>query len=240
MSAPTTYRQPVSRLWWLKKRTYLLFVLRELSSVFVAWFAVFLMIMVYAIGRGEASYQNFVNWAASPVVIVINIVALAFLVLHTATWFVLTPQAMVVRAPGRGRQVPAMKEVRVAGRTVPAATVIRVGKRRIEPLLWLLFSGGGVVSAVFLPILVILFGLAIPLGLLQPNYNHLYAVVSHWLTRLVLLGLFVLMLFHAAHRFRFTLQDGLQLRRLEAPIAVLCYGGALVGSLAALLIVLTI
>jgi succinate dehydrogenase subunit C len=129
MSAPTTYRQPVSRLWWLKKRTYFLFVLRELSSVFVAWFAVFLMIMVFAIGRGETSYQKFLNWAASPVVIVINIVALAFLILHTVTWFVLTPQAMVVRAPGRGRQVPAIKEVRVAGRMVPAATVIRVANR---------------------------------------------------------------------------------------------------------------
>ena len=35
MSAPTTYRQPVSRLWWTKKRTYFVFVLRELSSVFV-------------------------------------------------------------------------------------------------------------------------------------------------------------------------------------------------------------
>lgn len=113
-------------------------------------------------------------------------------------------------------------------------------KRRIEPLLWLLFSGGGVVSAVFLPILVILFGLAIPLGLLQPDYNHLHAVVSHWLTRLVLLGLFVLMLFHSAHRLRYTLHDGLQLKRLATPIEVLCYGCAVVGSIAALLIVLTI
>jgi fumarate reductase subunit D len=113
-------------------------------------------------------------------------------------------------------------------------------KRRIEPLLWLLFSGGGVVSAVFLPILVILFGFAIPLGWVQPDYNHLHAVVSHWLTRLVLLGLLVLMLFHGAHRFRFTLYDGLQLRTLATPIAVLCYGAALVGSVAALLIVLTI
>jgi fumarate reductase subunit C len=128
MSAPTTYRQPVSRLWWLKKRTYFMFVMRELSSIFVAWFAVFLMIMVYAIGRGEASYQNFMNWAGSPIVIVINLVALAFLILHTVTWFALTPQAMVVRGPG-GRQVPAMKEVNVAGRTVSAATVVRVGGR---------------------------------------------------------------------------------------------------------------
>jgi fumarate reductase subunit D len=113
-------------------------------------------------------------------------------------------------------------------------------KRHIEPLLWLLFSAGGVVSAVFLPILVILFGFAIPLGWVQPDYNHLHAVVSHSLTRLVLLGLLVLMLFHSAHRLRFTLHDGLQLRRLATPIAVLCYGGALLGSVAALLIVLTV
>jgi fumarate reductase subunit C len=128
MSAPATYRQPVSRLWWLKKRSYFLFVLRELSSIFVAWFAVFLVIMVVAIGRGEASYQNFMNWASSPVVIAINLLALAFLVLHTVTWFALTPQAMVVRGPG-GRRVMAMREVNVAGRRVPAATSIRVGGR---------------------------------------------------------------------------------------------------------------
>ena len=113
-------------------------------------------------------------------------------------------------------------------------------KRHLEPLLWLLFSGGGVVAAVFLPILVVLFGLAIPLGLVQPDYDQLHAVVSHWLTRLVLLGLLVLMLFHWAHRFRYTLYDGLQLKRLDAPIAVLCYGGAVVGSLAAIVVVLTV
>lgn len=127
MSAPTTYRKPVSRLWWTKKRSYFMFVMRELSSVFVAWFAVFLMVMVFAIGRGEASYQRFLDWAASPIVVVVNIVALAFAVLHTVTWFALTPQAMVVRLGGR--LVPAVKMVNVAGRTVPAATSIRVGGR---------------------------------------------------------------------------------------------------------------
>jgi fumarate reductase subunit D len=111
-------------------------------------------------------------------------------------------------------------------------------KRRLEPLLWLLFSGGGVIAAVFLPVLVVLFGLAIPLGWVRPDYDHLHAVLSYWLTRLVVLGLLVLLLFHWAHRFRYTLHDGLQLRRLEAPLAVLCYGGAVVGSVAALLIVL--
>ena len=125
MSAPATYRQPVSRLWWAKKPTYFLFLMRELSCVFVAWSVVFLAMLVYAIGRGEGSYQRFLDWAASPVVVVVNVVALAFLGLHTVTWFALTPQATVVRAGGR--QVVATKMVRVAGQVMPAATVIRVG-----------------------------------------------------------------------------------------------------------------
>ena len=144
MSAPTTYRKPVSRLWWTKKRSYFMFVMRELSSVFVAWFAVFLMVMVFAIGRGEASYLRFLDLAASPIVIVVNIVALAFAVLHTVTWFVLTPQAMVVRLGGR--LVPAVKMVNVAGRTVPAATAVRVGGR---------VTAGMVIASQYLALIVV-------------------------------------------------------------------------------------
>jgi fumarate reductase subunit C len=128
MTAPATYRRPVSRFWWAKKPTYFLFLMRELTCVFVAWSAVFLMVLVYAIGRGEASYQRFLDWAASPVVVVVNVVALAFLVLHTVTWFALTPQAMVVRGPG-SRPAVATRMVSVAGRIMPSATVIRVGGR---------------------------------------------------------------------------------------------------------------
>jgi fumarate reductase subunit C len=128
VSAPATYRQPVSRLWWTKKWTYFLFMMREFTCVFVAWSVVFLTMFVYAVGRGEAPYRRFLDWASSPVVVVVNVVALAFLVLHTVTWFALTPQAMVVRGPG-GRQVVATRMVNVAGRIVPAATVVRVGGR---------------------------------------------------------------------------------------------------------------
>ena len=127
MSAQTTYRRPVSRLWWTKRWTYFLFMMRELSCVFVAWSVVFLTMLVYAIGRGEASYRQFLAWASSPVVVVVNVVALAFLVLHTVTWFALTPQAAVVRAGGR--QVVRTRMVHVGGRILPAATVIRVGGR---------------------------------------------------------------------------------------------------------------
>jgi fumarate reductase subunit C len=103
MTAPATYRRPVSRLWWAKKPTYFLFLMREFSCVFVAWSAVFLMLLIYAIGRGESSYLRFLEWAASPVVVVVNIVALAFLLLHTVTWFALTPQAMAAESCRRRR-----------------------------------------------------------------------------------------------------------------------------------------
>jgi fumarate reductase subunit D len=107
-------------------------------------------------------------------------------------------------------------------------------KRRVEPLVWLMFSAGGVLAAVFLPILILLFGLAFPLGWLDPPaFDHLRAVVGHPLTFVVLLGLFVLMLVHSAHRFRYTLYDGLQIK-MKRTVAVLCYGAAVVGSVATL------
>ena len=105
--------------------------------------------------------------------------------------------------------------------------------RRVEPLVWLMFSGGGVLAAVLLPGLVLPFALLIPLGIVDPpDHAHLQAVVAHPLTRLVLLGAFVLMLVHAAHRFRYTLYDGLQIKARRT-VAVLCYGTATVAALTA-------
>ena len=56
------YRPRVSRFWWLRRRSYLLFVLRELSSVFVAWFVVYLLLLVenvvpmwYGVPRASAA-----------------------------------------------------------------------------------------------------------------------------------------------------------------------------------------
>jgi fumarate reductase subunit D len=107
-------------------------------------------------------------------------------------------------------------------------------KRPVEPLVWLLFSGGGVASALFFPILLFLFGLAFPLGWIgPPDHAHLDVVLGHPLTRIVLLGLCVLGLVHWAHRFRYTLHEGLQLGRVDKQVARACYGVALVGSAAA-------
>jgi fumarate reductase subunit C len=95
------YRRAVPRLWWLRRRSYLLFMLRELSCVFVAWTVVFLLLLLNALGNGRADYQRFLDWAAKPWVIALNLLALAFLVFHSVTWFNLAPKAIVVRVPER-------------------------------------------------------------------------------------------------------------------------------------------
>jgi len=117
-----------------------------------------------------------------------------------------------------------------------------MAKRSIEPLLWLLFSAGGVVAALLIPVLLFLFGVAFPLEWISPpDHVHLLAVLRNPLTRIALIGLCVLALFHWAHRFRYTLYDGLQLKHLESAIVVFCYGGALAGSaLAAYLLLITV
>ncbi len=101
---PRWYRKRMGTLWWLHRRSYLLFALRELSCVFIAWFVIFLLLLVHAVGAGSRNYQRFLDWAANPWVITLNIATLLFVVLHAVTWFNLAPKAIVVRA--RGRRVP--------------------------------------------------------------------------------------------------------------------------------------
>ena len=60
------YRQPVPRFWWAKRRSYLLFMLREISCVFVAWFVVYLLLLVRAIGGGRG-FIRVDSWTGVPI-----------------------------------------------------------------------------------------------------------------------------------------------------------------------------
>ncbi len=100
-----------------------------------------------------------------------------------------------------------------------------------EAFFWLLFSAGGVVAAVLIPIQLFLFFLAFPLGILHPpTYEYLRVMAHMPLVRIYLFILCSLPLFHWAHRFRYTLYDGLQVKHLNEVIFTFCYGGALFGT----------
>ena len=101
---PRWYRPRMSTYWWLKKRSYLAFIAREVSSLFVAWFVVYLLLLLEAVARSKDGYDEFLAWSRHPLVILLNVVSLFFIVIHAATWFNLAPQAVVVRV--RGKRVP--------------------------------------------------------------------------------------------------------------------------------------
>jgi fumarate reductase subunit D len=105
--------------------------------------------------------------------------------------------------------------------------------KNIEPLLWGLFSAGGVVAAFLVPIHIIIFGFAVPLGWISDS-GMLY---RNWLVKLYLLVLIALPLYHWAHRFYFVLND-MKLGLPRQPLSILCYGGAIIGTIATVWVLL--
>lgn len=103
---PKGYRVHMSTYWWLGRWPYLKFILREISSVFVAWFVIQTLMQISALIEGPLAWMEMQDFFANPVVIAINIISLFFVVFHAITWFNLAPKAMAVRLGGK--RVPAI------------------------------------------------------------------------------------------------------------------------------------
>jgi fumarate reductase subunit D len=112
-----------------------------------------------------------------------------------------------------------------------------MAKSSNEAFWWSLFSAGGMVAALLVPVHIVLNGIAEPLGWV--SVDHMRALVSHPLTKFYLFIFISLPFFHCAHRFRHTLYDT-GLRGYQTPIAVLCYGAAIIGTMTAGAILLSI
>jgi fumarate reductase subunit C len=73
--------------WWLTQRSYFLFMLRELSSVFIALFLVVYLFQIYQLSEGPDAYSAFTRKLSSPGWILFHLVALLFALYHSITWF---------------------------------------------------------------------------------------------------------------------------------------------------------
>lgn len=98
---PRWYRPQISTYWWLGKWAYVKFILRELSSVAVAWTVALILLQIRALIRGPEAYVRFEHRVSAPWMVALNIIAFAFLLLHSITWFNLAPKAMAVRVGGK-------------------------------------------------------------------------------------------------------------------------------------------
>jgi len=92
----STYHRPVPNTWWLKRKPYVLFMIRELTSIFVAGYCIFLLVFVYKLTQGADIYGNFIDVLKSPSSVALHLITLAFVLYHTITWFNLTPKILVL------------------------------------------------------------------------------------------------------------------------------------------------
>ena len=115
-------------------------------------------------------------------------------------------------------------------------------KRTNEPVFWSLFGAGGVLSALLGPILILITGIIVPTGIGIPPqamaYSRMLAFAQSWCGKVALLAVISLFLWHAVHRIRHSLHDlGIH---AGTGGSVLCYGFALVATLASAYLLLII
>ena len=107
---------------------------------------------------------------------------------------------------------------------------------------WFMFANGGVLSAILLPVHVLIQGILGPLGIVpvvDRHYDTWVSVLGNPIVKLYLLALISFSFFHFAHRLRYLLVDlGVPAAR-SMPAQVIFYGGAIVVTLVTIWVLLT-
>jgi len=115
-------------------------------------------------------------------------------------------------------------------------------RKQSEAFFWSLFSAGGVLAALFMPVFIIVTGLALPFlseGFGEFQYDRVIRILSFWPVRIFLFGIISFSLFHCAHRIRHILID-IGIRLPHAIQDSICYILALLGSIVAAVLLVSL
>lgn len=96
--APEPYKPRMPGDWWLKKPTYVLYMIREFTAVFVALFCFLHLVYFLFLGSTRVDFEKAF---ASPFLIGLHCVILLFAVYHSVTWLGLTGVIQVVKVGGK-------------------------------------------------------------------------------------------------------------------------------------------
>jgi fumarate reductase subunit D len=111
--------------------------------------------------------------------------------------------------------------------------------RRLEPLWWLLFGGGGMATAMAMTMLFFIVAVAYPLGIggsAEETYFRMKMIFANPVGKGVLIAVIALPFWNGAHHLRhFTIDMGFPHQATR--VGTLLYAGALLGTLATVAIV---
>jgi fumarate reductase subunit C len=129
-AAPARYR-PVDRpglptAWWRVNRRYTLYMLRELSSVFVAVWSVRLLVQLDQLRRGGVAYEAAVAAQRRPAAMAFQVITFLFAMLHSVTFLIAAGKGPTVRLGGRRLPERAIAGGAFAGWAAASLTVLLI------------------------------------------------------------------------------------------------------------------
>ena len=135
-TATKEYVRPMSATWWLYNRQLVMFMIRELTAVFVGAYAIFLLVLLALDGN------QFARVVQSPVALVLQIICLLFVLYHMYTWFALTPKAELIVFEPSAKEFKPLARYKVADSETYAYPVIAGNrvfvKDRDSLILWMI------------------------------------------------------------------------------------------------------
>jgi len=83
--------------WWLKQPRYIRYMMREMSAAFIGIYVLLLITALYTLSQGAGAYGAYGAFLATvdgPAGLAFALIAIAFAIYHSYTWFQVTPRAM--------------------------------------------------------------------------------------------------------------------------------------------------
>ena len=106
------YVRPMSG-WWRRDPFFVRYMVRELTAVAVAVYALVLMCGAVCLAQGEAAWNAWLAAMRSPASLLLHGVLLYAMFVHAKSWFEIMPKTMPM--------------LFVGGKRVPASTITRSG-----------------------------------------------------------------------------------------------------------------
>jgi len=97
MSRKPYIREMSKTSWFLSQARYRDYILHEVTCIFIAIYAVILIVGLFRLGQGPEAWQGWLDGLRSPLGIIFQILAFVFAVIHTWSWFKVVPQAMRIQ-----------------------------------------------------------------------------------------------------------------------------------------------
>ena len=101
MSNRKPYVREMKRTWWTDHSFYRFYMLREATVLPLILFTLFITFGLGALVKGPDSWATWLEFMSHPIVILINILALAGSLFHAHTFFNMMPQVMPMRFKGK-------------------------------------------------------------------------------------------------------------------------------------------